>query len=210
MESVPTVLKSVQDRGRQPGVATSPTDSTFPKDDATTVEIVGRNFHHHAVTGHDANKVLAHLARKVCHHPMAVFKLDSKLRVGQCLNDIAFNLNCFFFCHADPTFQTGERLSGMGSTGERKWRVPFARDRETPSGGIGALETGQPADACLICCRAGVMPAVNNTERSCSRSTVELVHHRDSDTIGSCIRAHRRSLRPETQGGIRFAPGTGH
>lgn len=68
--------------------------------DPTTVQVVGRKLHNHAVLLKDLDVVLTHLARDVGEHNVPVFQLYSKHRIRQCLNDSAFYLDdAFFFRH---------------------------------------------------------------------------------------------------------------
>ena len=68
-------------------------------DDPRAVEIVWRYFDSHAVTGKDADSVAAHLARNVAENKVAIIEFDAKHRVRQSLNDVAFELDLFFFSH---------------------------------------------------------------------------------------------------------------
>ena len=69
-------------------------------DDAALRQVVGRHFHGDGVAGEDPDVVLAHLARDVRGHEVAVLQLDTERGVGQRLDDPAFHLNCVFLCHA--------------------------------------------------------------------------------------------------------------
>lgn len=72
----------------------------FSVNDSSAFEVVRRNLHHHAVARNDTDKVLPHFAGDVRHHCVAVLKLNAKLCIRKCLNDITFYLDCFFFRHS--------------------------------------------------------------------------------------------------------------
>ena len=63
-------------------------------------EVVRRELDGHGVALQDPDVVLAHLARDVRRHDVAVRELHAKGRVRQCFHHRAFHLDCFFFCHS--------------------------------------------------------------------------------------------------------------
>src|SRR5262249_34183749 len=65
--------------------------------DATLAEVVGRDCHGDDVAGQDADEVLADLAGDDGNDLVAAVKPHPELRVGKGLNDLALNLDCFFF-----------------------------------------------------------------------------------------------------------------
>ena len=81
-------------------------------DDAALREVVRRQLHRDLVTGQNTNVILAHLARDVRGHDVAVLEFDPKRRVGQRLGDDAFHLNGFFFRQGTllPVLQKGWRI----------------------------------------------------------------------------------------------------
>src|SRR3954468_1163000 len=62
-------------------------------DDATPGEVVGRQLHDNAVLGEDADVVLAHLAADVGQHLVPVAQFHPEHRIGQGLDDPAFDLD---------------------------------------------------------------------------------------------------------------------
>src|SRR5208282_2166508 len=80
-----------QTDARCPRIANSSTSqaraSLVTVHDAAAREIVRRKLHRDAISGKNANEVLAHLSRNVGQHLMLVFELDAKHRVRQRLDD---------------------------------------------------------------------------------------------------------------------------
>ena len=65
-------------------------------------EVVGRHFDGHEIAREDADVVFAHLAGDMRGDYVPVLELHAERSVGQSLDDFAFHLQCFFFCHS-PT-----------------------------------------------------------------------------------------------------------
>lgn len=72
---------------------------------AASLEVVGRDFHHDAVTGHNPDEVLTHFAGYVSHYLMSVFEFHAELRIRERLDHVAFDLNCFFLRHSEFFFR---------------------------------------------------------------------------------------------------------
>src|SRR3954454_14908808 len=68
-------------------------------DDATAIEVVGRQLDADAVSGKDADPEPAHLPRDVPEHDMVVVELHAEHRVGQGLDDLALELDLLFLRH---------------------------------------------------------------------------------------------------------------
>ena len=71
----------------------------MPKRNPSLGQIVRCHLDIHLVADEDADAVLAHLARSVREHIVAVFQLHPEHRVGQKLGHGAFELEKFFFGH---------------------------------------------------------------------------------------------------------------
>ena len=70
------------------------------ENNATAVQIVGREGDLHAVTRYDFYIMFTHFAGQMRHdHVPAVFKLDTELGVRQSFLHNALDLNRFFFSH---------------------------------------------------------------------------------------------------------------
>src|SRR3954447_9265779 len=69
------------------------------EDDATAVEVVGRQFDAHAIPGQDADAEAPHLAGQVCEDLVAHVELDAEVQVLQRLDDLAFELHLLFDGH---------------------------------------------------------------------------------------------------------------
>src|SRR4051794_31738445 len=88
--------------------------------DPTLGQIVWRHLDLHLVAGQDADVVLAHAARNMCDHHMAVLELHAEHRVGKRLENRAFHFDDIVFGHFFPW------LSG--------WLAATARDSATIAG----------------------------------------------------------------------------
>jgi len=78
---------------------------TFSVHNTASLEVVWRNFNDNTIARHNPDEVLPHFAGHVCHHLMAVFELNAKLCVRERLDDVAFDLNCFFLRHSEFFFR---------------------------------------------------------------------------------------------------------
>src|SRR6185295_3242969 len=72
--------------------------------DTTLVEVVGRHFHGHAVTGQDADAVLFHAPGGIGDDFMPIVELHATARVRQDLRDHTFELEHVFLGHAVSLF----------------------------------------------------------------------------------------------------------
>ena len=63
-----------------------------PVHDAAPGQVVGRQLHHHAILGQDADVVLPHLAADVGEHLVAVLQLNAKHGIGQGLDHATLDL----------------------------------------------------------------------------------------------------------------------
>src|SRR4029450_11881701 len=71
-----------------------------PKGDSAAGEVVGRELHLHAITGEDADVVLAHLPGDASEDVGSVVELSPEHRAGERLDDFAFDLDLLFLdCH---------------------------------------------------------------------------------------------------------------
>src|SRR5580698_8012780 len=68
-------------------------------DDAALREVVRRHFDGDRIPGEDADVVLAHFARNMSGHDVAVLELYAESGVGQSLDDLTLHLNRIFFRH---------------------------------------------------------------------------------------------------------------
>ena len=77
----------------------------FAIDDPAFAQIVRGEFYPHPVARHNADKVLPHASRDVCHHEVTAFDFDTKAGIGQRLNDDPLDFKSFFFllCHGEYT-----------------------------------------------------------------------------------------------------------
>ena len=71
--------------------------SAVAVDDAPAREIVRRQLDLHAVARQDADVVPAHLARDVGKHLVVVVEPHAEHCVGECLRDLALELDLLFF-----------------------------------------------------------------------------------------------------------------
>ena len=71
----------------------------MPVDDAHLVKVAGRHFDVPPVAKGDADEIFAHLAGDVRENRVAIRQLDSKLRSGRHLPDMAGQFNRLFFGH---------------------------------------------------------------------------------------------------------------
>jgi hypothetical protein len=71
-----------------------------PVNDPSAIEVVRGKFHPYAIARKDPNPEPPHLAGDVTEYdPVHVVELHAKHRVGQCLDDLALELNFFFLWH---------------------------------------------------------------------------------------------------------------
>ena len=104
-------------------------DLAFAKHDATFGQVVGGEFHADAVAGDDADEVLAHPARDMCHHEVAAFNLHAKPRVGEGLRHDALDFECFFFLLFHRGNQPHFPVVSVG--GGRKSRLALRLETDT-------------------------------------------------------------------------------
>jgi hypothetical protein len=89
----------IRTRGRDgPGTSVR-RGSTFPVDDSTLGQIIGRKLNPDLVSGHDTNKMLAHSASHVSQNFVTGFQFNLEPRIGQCLHNGSFNFKRIVFCH---------------------------------------------------------------------------------------------------------------
>ena len=67
--------------------------------DSRLAQIVGRDFHIHAVPNTDADEILAHLSRDMGQDLMAIGQGHAKHGARQHLGHRSLQCNRFFFCH---------------------------------------------------------------------------------------------------------------
>ena len=75
---------------------------SFSINDATSLQVVRRDFDNHAVARHDSNEVFTHFSGDMRHDLMAVFKLNPEHRIGQQLDDAPAHFEKFFLGHVIP------------------------------------------------------------------------------------------------------------
>src|SRR5674536_361049 len=103
-----------------------------PVRDPASAEVVGRKLHLDPVDGQDADVVHAHLAGDVGEHFVVVVEMHSEHRVGQRLDDLAFDLDGLFFVRHTPYSSTDSDLKYYHKRLCQQ-NTPFAAAR--PTGG---------------------------------------------------------------------------
>src|SRR4030088_1421428 len=73
-----------------------------PEGDASSRQVVGRDFESYAIAGENSNAESPHLSRDRGVHVVTVVHLHAELRIRQHFSDRSFQLDCFFFCHNPP------------------------------------------------------------------------------------------------------------
>jgi hypothetical protein len=78
-------------------------------DNSTACQVIGREFHPHAVAQQDTDIVLAHFARKVSQYLVTAVKPHTELRAWQGFNDGALYVYLVFFLfdHYGLPFRVG-------------------------------------------------------------------------------------------------------
>src|SRR6266536_4259409 len=109
--------------------------------DAALAEVVRRQGDGHGVTRQDADEVLAHLARDVGEHLVAVLQPDLEPGVGQCGGHLALDLKGLFFRHQDSSVVEGNVQEG------RLIRSEWANASRSAPAPITSVEGGVSADA---------------------------------------------------------------
>src|SRR5690606_25629492 len=128
--------------------------------DAALGQVVGRHFDLDAVTGQDADVVLAHAPGDVRDDLVPVLELHTEHRVGKRLGDRAFEFNDIVFRHAECTDQSEGRAEARKTaivawTGTR-CKIPV---KPAPRAGPAGGRPGPPREGRLPCPRPRRVPA---------------------------------------------------
>src|SRR5215212_7966728 len=113
-----------------------------PVNDAAPGQVVGRELHHDAVLGQNADVVLPHLAADVGENLVSVLQLNAKHRIGQGFDHATLNL--------DGTVFLGHYCSEILRVLTNRWRLVGAviaptTKREQVVGNSGTRGTQEPA-----------------------------------------------------------------
>ena len=85
---------------REPAVRSG--ELTFPVDNSTLGQIVGREFHADFVPGHNSDEVFSHPTSNVGQDLVPRLQFNTKTRIGKRLRYRAIDLKSFFFSHKFP------------------------------------------------------------------------------------------------------------
>ncbi|EMI20989.1 hypothetical protein RMSM_02076 [Rhodopirellula maiorica SM1] len=131
-----------------------PRTLSFPENNSTFGQIVGRQFDSHLITRDNTDEVFTHSARNMSHYFAAGLELDAETSIGECLGYRAFDFEGLFFLCQETKPVSFEGIRWIYNS--RKWHrfhwehkpitgKPFLQTLTFPAGIMNREQTNPPS-----------------------------------------------------------------